>query len=346
MGDRRTGAAAPVDRSILRRYVGSIVVVAFLALFVAANRSELPAAWRQIRTADVGWLAAAAGFSCGGLMAIALLHLAAQRAVGLRLTLGKALPLALVSHLLNIVTKSGGMAGASVFVADARRRGRPPGPTVAAYVLAAMLTDTGFALTLVVAIGLVIIDGQLSRPEVIACAVFAVLFGFRVFAVTAAIRSRSALRRLYAAPRALANRLLRRAQPSPPDTTAADELYDAVQLIRRRPRSILLPVVCAAAVEGAGIGILWAVLRAVHSSLGSSVSVIAYAVSVLFAIVGFLPAGLGFVEVSLGAVLVSFGSTFAQATAMVALYRLIELWLPLLLGAIAAQHVRRGRRSP
>ncbi len=251
------------------------------------------------------------------------------------------MPLGVASHFLNILTKPGGMAGATVFAADARRRERPRGPTIAAYVLAAALSDAGFALTLAAAMTLVIIDGRLSRPEVVASAGFVVLFALRLFAVAVAVRSRLGLQRLYSTPRRMWDRLLRRERRSSYDTTMVDELYDAVQLVRQHPTSVVPPVVCAVAEEGAGIGILWAVLRSLHSSQGVSVAVVAYAVSVLFAIVGFLPGGLGFVEVSLGAVLVSFGSSVAEATATVAVYRLIELWLPLLLGAIAAQRLRR-----
>jgi len=67
------------------------------------------------------------------------------------------------------------------------------------------------------------------------------------------------------------------------------------------------------------------------------VAMIAYCVSVMFGMIGFLPAGLGFVEISLAATLVSFGSTVASATAAAVVFRVFELWIPLLAGGLVVR---------
>ncbi len=122
----------------------------------------------------------------------------------------------------------------------------------------------------------------------------------------------------------------------PESFDSADELFDAAQRLRSGPRSAIRVLFFAFGVEAIGIAQLWCVLRAVGQHPRLVVPVVAYAVSVLFAIVGFLPGGLGFVEAGLGAVLVSFGLTGATAAAAVVLYRVLELWIPLIVGAIAA----------
>ena len=328
------------------RFVGLVLVGGFGVVFVVGNRSGLPDAWREIRMADGRWLLVAVAFSLVGQAAIGLLHAAAQRAVGLHLEARRAVPLGVAAHFLNLVTKSGGMAGMVVFVADARRRERPRGPTIAAYVLASVLADVGFAVTLAVGMVVVAVNGRLSGPEVGASVAFAVLFVVRVATVVTAVRSRSGLRRLYGLPRRLLNRVLRRRRDGPVDLTAADELYEAIQVLRRRPAAALPAAVLALGMEAAGIGMLWAVLGAVHSPHDLALAIVAYAISVLFTIVGFLPGGLGVVEVSLGAVLVSFGSPVGEAAAAVALYRLVELWLPALVGAAVFRRLRRAGRLP
>jgi len=72
-------------------------------------------------------------------------------------------------------------------------------------------------------------------------------------------------------------------------------------------------------------------------------SLVAYSVAGLFGIVGFLPGGLGFVEVSLSAVLIGFGASGVTAAATVMLYRLFELWLPVVIGGGLAYRLRIPR---
>ena len=245
------------------------------------------------------------------------------------------------ANFLNLVTKSGGMAGLSLFLTRGRQGDHARGPIVAAYLLTTVLLEMAFAATLAVALAVVAADGRLTRAETVAGAVFAVYLAARVTILSIAARSRPSLRALYALPRRARARLRRRDVRDEPDHTGADELFDAMALIRARPRAALAAFGHGLLVEAIGIGELWAVMRAVGASGGIVTATVAYSVSVLFAIVGFLPGGLGFVEVSLGAVLVSFGSTGATAAAAVLLYRVFELWLPLVLGATAAHVVRR-----
>jgi uncharacterized protein (TIRG00374 family) len=318
---------------------GLILLVVFVAIFVVANHDDIPEAWNQIRDADPIWLAIAVALSFALPLAISMLHVASQRAVGLDLDAKRGVRLGFAAYFLNLVTKSGGMAGLVPFLVDAGRRDRPRGPTIAAYVLAATLADLAFALVLFVGVIVVAAQRGLSASEIGATVVFSLLMSGRVVVVIAAMRSRNALRRLYAVPHVVRTRVLRR-PPRPVDHTQADELYDAVQILWKRPLAALPAAGVSVVYQVLAVALLWAVLGAVHQPHGIDVAIVGYAISMLFAIVGFLPGGLGFVEVSLGAVLVSFGSSLAEATAAVALYRLLQLWLPALTGAAVAHRIR------
>jgi uncharacterized protein (TIRG00374 family) len=217
---------------------------------------------------------------------------------------------------------------------------------VAAYVLVVVLGELAFAVTLLAAIVVVAADGHLSRDEVVATAVFVAYFAGRLALLVAATRSRQAIRRLYALPRRLAARLRAISAPaSEHATSAADDLFDALALVRARPLASAPALVHALLVEVLGVAMLWSVMRAVGLHLSPAVAFVAYAVSVLFTIVGVLPGGLGFVEVTMGAVFVSFGASAASAAAGVVLYRVLELWLPALVGAVAAAHLRHTGRA-
>jgi uncharacterized membrane protein YbhN (UPF0104 family) len=118
--------------------------------------------------------------------------------------------------------------------------------------------------------------------------------------------------------------------------TAADELYDAVQLLRAHPWSALPVLGWAVGLEVAGIAVVVAATAAVGLPIDLGHAVVIYATAVLFGIVGFLPGGLGFVELTTVAVLVSYGIPAPRAAAAIVLYRGLELWLPALVGGLAA----------
>lgn len=67
---------------------------------------------------------------------------------------------------------------------------------------------------------------------------------------------------------------------------------------------------------------------------------VAFSLSTLFGIIGFLPSGIGFVEVSALAILVDAGVPAASAGAAIALFRVGQLWLPILAGiAVSGSHL-------
>lgn len=339
--DATAGRSSETKRRWPRR-LGMALLALFIAVFVMQNRSELPGAWRAVGHAKLDVLGLAALAMLLWLVNLALLHESAQRAAGLRTR-----PLSLVApaaagNFLNLVTKSGGMAGMATFLANGRRRGHGRGPVVAAYLLVAVLLEMAFATVLIAALVLVWVDGRLTRSEVIASVVFTVYLAVRVTLLIVAMRSRSTLRRLYQLPRRVIVRVLPNSKTREPDDhRGADEMYDAMAIIRKRPKMAAVALGHAIALEALGTFELWMVMISVGAGRSGVTALVAYAVSVLFTIVGVFPGGLGFVEVSLGAVLSSFGATTAKATAAVVLYRLFEMWIPAAIGAIAAHVLRK-----
>jgi uncharacterized membrane protein YbhN (UPF0104 family) len=371
MGDR-----LPIGGVLTRpgrfRWIGALVVAVATVVVVWANRGDIPTAWHSVRHAHTGYLAFAVALAGAAILNQAAFHASAQRAGGLPSRSRELLVPAGAATFLNVVAKSGGMAGLAAFLTDARRRGRPRGATVAGYVLVNVIGHVAFALTLFVGLVLLAFDGRFTTIDAVATTVFAATTAVQLGGIVAAMRSRALLRRVYGAPHrfvATLKRWLRRRSNGGPTSSVsdleagtehgpeagtehgpeagagaehsrADELYDAVHLLMRNRRRALVTLGFGVLVEVIGIGQLWCVLRAIGTRPSMALPVVAYAVSVLFQIVGFLPGGLGTVEASLGALLVSFSLTGAQAAAAVVLYRVCELWIPLVLGSFAAQRLR------
>ncbi len=323
------------------RQAGMAVLLLLAAWFLLANRAEIPRTLAAARDADPWFLLCGVLFSAAFLLNQAAFYQAAYRALGLAAPFRRMLRLAAAGYVLNTLASAGGVAGVAVHLQEAGRRRQPRGPVTAAYLLCGLLGHIAFALLLAAGLVIVWVDARLTLTEALASAVFAVYTaGYAALVVTAAV-SRPALRALYALPgrlTAAARRLARRPATTPlTASAAADELYDAIRLLRRRPAALVRPAAHALVVEVLGVAMLWAALRAFGQHAGVSLPVIGYAISVLFGIVWVLPAGLGAVELSLGAVLLSFNVTPAATALVVLTYRLFELWLPLAAGAWSAR---------
>jgi uncharacterized membrane protein YbhN (UPF0104 family) len=207
-------------------------------------------------------------------------------------------------------------------------------------VLAAVLADVAFVVTLGAAVVVVWVDGQLTRGELVAVGVFLVFLAVRVGALIAAFRDRELLRRLWTLPARAWDRLRRRSARVY-DTAPADGFFDAIALVRGRPGAALPALGYAACIDVLGAAMLWAALAAVGGGNRPVLALVAYAISALFGVVGVLPGGLGFVEVGTAAVLVSFGVPVGLAAAAVVLFRVWDYWLPAAFGGAAAWWVRR-----
>lgn len=328
---------------VTRRWLGRAGVVAGVVAtgaFVYSSRKELPATWRVIRSADPRFVALGLIASVAWLAALASMHAAAQRAAGLRVGAPELFATATAANALNLLTKSAGIAGIAMFVRRARRHGQPRGLVAAAYVMAQAFGELAFVMMLGGALAAVAVTGRLNTAEVLASCAVAVLLAAKLFVLAAALHSRDSVRSVYEVPRRLARRVLRRPPHQSDTTSVADEMFDAMALARRNPGRSVPVAGYAMSLEVVGVMQMWAACSAVGASRSLVVAMMAYSISVLFGIVGFLPGGLGFVEVSLGALLVSFGAPVASAAAAVVVFRVLELWLPLVVGTLLVRRLR------
>ena len=322
------------------RLAGTGAVLALALVFLFLNRSQLPLAWAASRRANPALLAAAAGVSLLYLANYGAMYRAAYRAVGLDIPFFAAFRSANSAHFLNMtVVNSGGMAGMAVFLREARERGHGRGLVVSAYLLVALLGHFVFAFVLAAALAVAASDGNVGRIELFATAVFIVYTVFSTALLIAAARSRNAVRWLHRRPAAvrdwLSMRLGRSVDARTASTEAADELYDALRMMLRRPAAMVRPAIHALLSEVAGVSALWFCLRAFGIDASIEEPLVAYSMGVLFGIVGFLPAGIGFAEAGLSVALSSFGLSGVDIALTVVTYRIFEVWVPYVAGAVS-----------
>ena len=135
-----------------------------------------------------------------------------------------------------------------------------------------------------------------------------------------------------------------RPHPEPGGACAGHELSCAMDRMRADPRAAVPLLGTAFAGKLLGCAGLFMVLAGLGIHLGPATTLLVYTLTLMVALVGPLPGGIGIADASLGALLVANGVPGPSAAAAVVAFRLLDLWLPLLVGAAAgARQYRRNR---
>ncbi|MCU1503141.1 MAG: hypothetical protein JWM12_2495 [Ilumatobacteraceae bacterium] len=321
-----------------------VVVVALVAAFAITKRSDVAAAIAAMRRANTSWIVVGVALSALTVVNLAGLQGRSQALLGIHRSFRRTLRLTAGGHALDLVTKAGGMAGALRFGADARRQGQSAQRATAGCILAELSTHLGFTMALVVVIPVAVERGALTVADVVAVGIYLAITSVFLATVVAAARSQRAIRLVAAIPHRLTDLwcCVRRhpSSPRPRDTQAADDLHLAVSVARRDRRNFWPIAAHAALWPLIGMALLGSACAAVGVHASLTTVLITYCMATTFSIIGLLPGGLGFAEVSMAATLGAFGVDAGHAVAVIALYRVFDLWLPLVGGAVTLRSAR------
>ncbi len=252
----------------------------------------------------------------------------AHEAVGVRCGATEMTRTAAVGFAAQKVVKSAGAAGLAVFVRHGRRRGHQPGAVVVACVLTAVAAFLALGGLLAIAIGVLAATDRLTGWWIAAAVGFSLYAVVVIVGAVVVIRSRSTVS--WAWDRV---QRLRRRPPTPMPTG----WFDALDVGCRRPTGLVRLVGHAVLGKLLGATVLTAALAATGLDVGPSDALIVYATALAASMVAIVPGGVGVVEGSLVALLVADGADAGPAALAVALFRVLDLWLPVLAGFIAAR---------
>jgi hypothetical protein len=131
------------------------------------------------------------------------------------------------------------------------------------------------------------------------------------------------------------------------DTPFPTALLDAVADARTRPHAMRELLFHAVVSKVLGAIALAAAITAVGLPITAAGALVIYATALAASLLTIVPGGIGTVEASTTALLIGAGATAGAAALAVALFRLFDLWLPVLTGAaVARRDARRDRRAP
>ncbi|MGA2286395.1 MAG: lysylphosphatidylglycerol synthase transmembrane domain-containing protein [Dehalococcoidia bacterium] len=328
-----------------------LVFFLLVVVLIATNLDEARQIASELRSARPSYLGAAAAVEVLFVLNLTLFYATTFWATGLRASVRRFVFITQASYFVNLVSKTGGIGGIAFYLQEARWSRQSAARVSAAYMAAYVLGYAAFVVVLIVALILLYLQGSLTEAEVIASLIITVIIVVVGAVPVAALSSRRALQRMYLLGARAANGVasrLGREEVVDLDSTrvAADELYEAITFVAKRPLKYLVPFLHALGIGVLSAALLYLMAHAVRADINVRQALSAYAISLLFSLVAITPSGLGFVEASLSVLLVSFGVSRNTAIAAALGYRFFAFWLPVALGAASLLVLQRIQRLP
>ena len=325
--------------------LGVAVVGVFAVAFVIGNgdsaRSLLDGA------GSINLTLAMVGLACSAL-AIGnrgLLNRAAHRAVGLDAGVGAMTHTAAVGFAAQKMIKSAGAVGLAVFLRHGKRRGHAPCAVAAACLLTASASFVAMGVLLGAALLALAVTGELTGWWLAAGAAFAVYALVLAPLAVLIVRDRRAAHWAWRGGQRIRRRLPWCKNRDASDAQFPTALLDAVADARTRPGAMRDVLLHAVASKVLGALALVAAIAAVGLPITAAGALVIYATALAASLLTIIPGGIGTVEASTTALLIGAGATAGAAALAVALFRLFDLWLPVLTGAaVARRDARRERR--
>jgi uncharacterized protein (TIRG00374 family) len=319
-----------VSHRACRRTLATVLVVGAVA-FAARNGPTVVPAVRELRTAARAPVLAGIVLTGIAIMNRAASNRAAHLGVGLDVPRWSMLRPTTAGFAADRIFRSGGVSGVTLLVRHGARRGYPRGSVLAACLLERAASVAALGLVMVASTLAVLLSGQLTTWWLAAAT------GFAVYTVAG-----GAIVIVLSRRRALATRIWTELARRAPRLAAAlgrdplGELTSALGASSGNRPDLARVVAHAVAAKALGAAMLFAAALAVHVPIGPTVALAAYATALLASMASITPGGLGAVEASTTALLVAAGAGVDRAAVAVALFRIFDLWIPVLAGALAA----------
>ncbi len=292
----------------------ALVAILFV-VFLLRERRDVVRIFHVLRNTNPLWLTGALAV---GLLIQALMGTVLQpiiRRMGKSVSRISLVRIQLQRHVLSTIIPLGGPASTYAAVRALNRQGVSTDDAVYASVLNGVLGYVSFVLFLLPVLAYLIVGGGASTLIVVAAIVLCIIVSIMVGALILH-------RRGSAAASAIQRRL--------PNRVAS--FVESVREHQISARDLVSPLVVHLAIDLLGVLMLYACLEAVHQEPSTRVVLSGYVIGTLFLLVTPVFQGLGAVELSMTVVLKNFGIPSGAALAAVLLYRVAEVWMPLLVG--------------
>jgi glycosyltransferase 2 family protein len=259
------------------------------------------------------------------------------RILGIRESLWHLVKLSAAVNFFNIVAPSGGLGGLMIFFDDARKNGYSSARATVAGALFVLFDYAGFLVVL--ALGLTILSRQnhLGWPEVVASIfLFLVacgLAGLLYLGTRSSMQLGDVLAWLAGAVNWAVRPFIRRDYLSVERAYSfAEEAADGINMLKIRPRALILPYGLALSNKALLVSVLFLVFLSFGVPFTVGTLIAGFSMGYLFLIVSPTPSGIGVVEGVMTLSLHTLGVPLESAAVVVLAYRGFTFWAPFLAG--------------
>jgi uncharacterized protein (TIRG00374 family) len=323
-----------------------IIAVGLLlgVIFLATNFTEIEQITATLQRGDWRFILLSVLLVLLWLVNMAASYKTIFHVIGIEETLGQLLILTASATFINVIAPSGGVGGMSVFIADARQKGKTGARALVAGALFVIFDYLGFFLLL--SLGLIVLFRRniLGGTEIAASVILLLMFTGMSLLLYLGFKSEQALADALAWLARAGNRLLKplRRRKKFSEEGARSIAHDAVgglNELRNRPLELIYPFLLAISNKLLLLLIFFLTFKAfqVPASIGTLIA--GTSLSYLFLIVSPTPYGLGVVEGVLTLALRSMYIPVSDALVITIAYRGVIFWIPLLLGAVSIRWV-------
>jgi uncharacterized protein (TIRG00374 family) len=322
------------------------LLIGVLIFFLVRNWHELTELVQVLRTGSWLLILAAIFFQVLYYVFFAATYQMGMVAVGIPYKLREMVPVILSQQVVNIVTGGAGMVGTMLLVDDARRRGATTALRgVAGYLLSLMCDYTGIMISLVIGFGYVFWRRDLPTYQIAATSILlGLIILINLAFVLAATKPRALATILHALTWVIdkVRKLFHRSAKGLGEwvESVISEFKIATETMRNNPTKVRELIFFALFSHLVNITCLQLLFLAFGQPVDVGTLIAGYAVGKLFLVISITPQGLGVVEGAMTLVFAKLGIPTPTAVVVVLAFRGMNLWLPVIVGAITLRKVR------
>ncbi len=329
-----------------RMIIIGLVIVVVLA-FVIMRGDQLKELLEAIQKGSSFFIALAVVAQLGKYVSQGFGFKACFRVVDAPIRFSTGLGLVFGTFFVNTVAPSLNLAGTSLVMETAHRKGYPVGKGTGAALLMQLCIDSGFVIIMLITFGILSFTVGLQLGWFLVGLIAVALVGGLVLVMVVGGMKPDLMIRILSPLERLANRILKLFKKGPIDGWVDRTIHsfsDATGLIVKSPEKTA---------RAFGFSVIASICEVLcFAFVGMSFGIIepeplicCYVIATLFAMISPVPQGVGIVEAAVTVAFGLFNIESAVGLTVVMVYRGIVFWLPFLIGAIVIQRIG-GKELP
>ncbi len=334
-----------MGKNIQKILVGLVIVIVLAVIFMRGDQLE-----KLVETVRQGtplFLILAVMFQIGKYLLQGVQFIWCFRSVGSTLTYLEGIKLVFGTFFVNTVAPSLNLAGTTLVVDDAAKRGVPAGKATGAALLMQLSIDSGFLMIMIIVFTTMSLTVGLQPGWILLGVVAAALVGGLLSVmVVGGTKPQLLLKVLHPVER-LIDKISRKLRKKPVDAwvdRTVEAFSGAAASMAKRPTVTARAFLFALLVSTCELTcfVMTGLAFGVHNI---HPLICGYVVATLAAMVAVTPQGVGIVEAAVLLAFTLFGEDQATGMAVVLVYRAIVFWLPFLVGAIMIQRTKAFKNA-